>query len=174
MYLILYPALQWGIGGLLLAPAEENEPSRSTLIDTVHYCHMDTKYCRQKADGVKFRLSRGKLWFNAILGRFWQNLGLLRCSHKRNVCTPLYWRPSLVVDGFVLALICSAYAEDSIAEEERNFLKFHPSIAIVKVAVLPLLKNKEPLVAAAQELYDQPKLRWKRWLRLNEWKEYTC
>jgi hypothetical protein len=36
VYLILYPALQWGIGGFLLAPAEENEPKNSTLIQTVH------------------------------------------------------------------------------------------------------------------------------------------
>jgi glycyl-tRNA synthetase (class II) len=49
--------------------------------------------------------------------------------------------PSLGVDRLVLALICSAYAEDSIAGEKRNFLKFHPSIAPVKAAVLPLLKN---------------------------------
>ena len=34
MYLILYPALQWGIGGFLLAPAEENELSKSTLVHT--------------------------------------------------------------------------------------------------------------------------------------------
>jgi glycyl-tRNA synthetase len=68
--------------------------------------------------------------------------------------------PSLGVDRLVLALICSAYAEDEVAGEKRNFLKFHPSVAPVKAAVLPLLKNKEALVTAARELYDQLKLRW--------------
>jgi len=68
--------------------------------------------------------------------------------------------PSLGVDRLVLALICSAYAEDEIGGEKRNFLKFHPSIAPVKVSVLPLLKNKEELVSVARELYDKLRLRW--------------
>lgn len=68
--------------------------------------------------------------------------------------------PSLGVDRLILALICSAYAEDEVGGEKRNFLKFHPSIAPIKVAVLPLVKNKEPLVAAARELYDKLKMRW--------------
>lgn len=68
--------------------------------------------------------------------------------------------PSLGVDRLILALICSAYAEDEVNGEKRNFLKFHPSIAPVKVSVLPLLKNKEQLVSTARELYDQLKVRW--------------
>jgi glycyl-tRNA synthetase len=68
--------------------------------------------------------------------------------------------PSLGVDRLILALICSAYAQDEVSGETRNFLKFHPSIAPVKVSVLPLLKNKEALVSVARELYDQLKLRW--------------
>lgn len=64
------------------------------------------------------------------------------------------------MDRLILALICSAYAEDEVGGEKRNFLKFHPSIAPIKVAVLPLVKNKEPLVAAARELYDKLKMRW--------------
>jgi len=68
--------------------------------------------------------------------------------------------PSLGVDRLVLALICSAYAEDEVKGEKRNYLAFHPSIAPVKVAVLPLLKNKEALVKVARELYDELKLRW--------------
>jgi len=68
--------------------------------------------------------------------------------------------PSLGVDRLILALICSAYAEDEVGGEKRNFLKFHPSIAPVKVSVLPLLKNKEALVSVARELYDKLKMRW--------------
>mmetsp|Transcript_15482 Transcript_15482/g.34795 ORF Transcript_15482/g.34795 Transcript_15482/m.34795 type:complete len:121 (-) Transcript_15482:204-566(-) len=37
-------------------------------------------------------------------------------------------------------------------------LRFPP--LAVKVAVLPLLKNKEPLVAAARKIFDDLKLRW--------------
>jgi len=68
--------------------------------------------------------------------------------------------PSLGVDRLILALICSAYAEDEVNGEKRNFLKFSPKIAPVKVVVLPLLKNKEELVSVARELYDQLKMRW--------------
>jgi glycyl-tRNA synthetase len=68
--------------------------------------------------------------------------------------------PSLGVDRLILALICSAYAEDEINGEKRNYLSFHPSIAPVKVAVLPLVKNKEPLVKAARELFEKLQRRW--------------
>eukprot|EP00551_Chaetoceros_affinis_P009109 CAMPEP_0203678198 /NCGR_PEP_ID=MMETSP0090-20130426/31067_1 /ASSEMBLY_ACC=CAM_ASM_001088 /TAXON_ID=426623 /ORGANISM="Chaetoceros affinis, Strain CCMP159" /LENGTH=528 /DNA_ID=CAMNT_0050545343 /DNA_START=435 /DNA_END=2021 /DNA_ORIENTATION=+ len=68
--------------------------------------------------------------------------------------------PSLGVDRLILALICSAYAEDEVGGEKRNFLKFHPSIAPVKVSVLPLVKNKEALVKVARELYESLSLRW--------------
>lgn len=68
--------------------------------------------------------------------------------------------PSLGVDRLILALICSAYSEDEIGGEKRNFLKFDPKIAPIKVAILPLVKNKEALVTVARELYDQLRRRW--------------
>lgn len=68
--------------------------------------------------------------------------------------------PSLGVDRLMLALICSAYAEDEVAGEKRTFLRFHPSVAPVKVSVLPLLKNKEKLVSVARELFEDLTLRW--------------
>merc|ERR1712032_607031 len=48
----------------------------------------------------------------------------------------------------------------TIKEEKRNYLAFHPRMAPVKVAVLPLLKNKEVLVDVARELYNDLKQRW--------------
>lgn len=68
--------------------------------------------------------------------------------------------PSLGVDRLVLALICSAYAEDEVGGEKRSLLKFDPKIAPIKVAVLPLLKNKEALVSVARELFDKLRMRW--------------
>jgi glycyl-tRNA synthetase len=62
--------------------------------------------------------------------------------------------PSLGVDRLFLALICSAYAEDEVGGEKRNFLKFHPKVAPIKAVVLPLVKNKEALVDKAREIYD--------------------
>jgi len=68
--------------------------------------------------------------------------------------------PSLGVDRLFLALICSAYAEDEIGGEKRNFLKFHPSVAPVKVSVLPLVKNKPELVEVAKKLHGELQKRW--------------
>lgn len=60
----------------------------------------------------------------------------------------------------MLALICSAYAEDEVGGEKRSLLKFDPKIAPIKVAVLPLVKNKEALVTVARELFDKLRGRW--------------
>lgn len=60
----------------------------------------------------------------------------------------------------MLALICSAYAEDEVGGEKRSLLKFDPKIAPIKVAVLPLVKNKEALVSVARELYEKLIQRW--------------
>ena len=67
--------------------------------------------------------------------------------------------PSAGVDRLILALICNAYSEvtetdDKGKSETRVILKFHPRVAPIKVAVLPLLKNKHELVKKAQEVRD--------------------
>ncbi len=61
------------------------------------------------------------------------------------------------VGRFVLAILCDAYTEDKIDEEERIYLKFKPSLAPVKVAVFPLLKNKPELIKKAREIYKEIK-----------------
>ena len=68
--------------------------------------------------------------------------------------------PSAGVDRLILALICNAYSEvtetdDKSKTETRVILKFHPRIAPIKAAVLPLLKNKPELVKKAQEVRNQ-------------------
>ena len=67
--------------------------------------------------------------------------------------------PSAGVDRLILALICNAYHEDTMPDEKgkmetRVVLKFHPRVAPIKVAVLPLLKNKPELVKKAREVRD--------------------
>jgi glycyl-tRNA synthetase len=53
----------------------------------------------------------------------------------------------------LLAILLSAYTEDEMNGEVRTYLKFKPSIAPVKVAVFPLLKNKPELVEKARGVY---------------------
>jgi glycyl-tRNA synthetase len=67
--------------------------------------------------------------------------------------------PSAGVDRLILALICNAYSEttetdDKGKSETRVILKFHPRVAPIKVAVLPLLKNKLALVEKAKAIRD--------------------
>ncbi|MDE1874670.1 MAG: glycine--tRNA ligase [Patescibacteria group bacterium] len=61
--------------------------------------------------------------------------------------------PSLGVDRTVLAILADAYREDELGGEKRVFLKLAPSVAPVKIAVFPLLKNKDALTAKAREIY---------------------
>ncbi|MFM2330621.1 MAG: hypothetical protein RLZZ26_128 [Candidatus Parcubacteria bacterium] len=60
--------------------------------------------------------------------------------------------PSLGVDRTILAILTSAYREDTMGEETRVYLALSPKIAPVKAMVSPLLKNKPELVARAREV----------------------
>jgi len=59
--------------------------------------------------------------------------------------------------SLILALICHAYAEDQVPDEKgkmetRVLMRFHPRIAPIKAAILPLVK-KDGMPEMAQELY---------------------
>ena len=65
--------------------------------------------------------------------------------------------PSAGCDRTVLALICEAYDEEDLTKEGgkpdiRTVMRFKPCIAPIKVAILPLLKNKPELVDKAREV----------------------
>ena len=65
---------------------------------------------------------------------------------------PYCVEPSLGADRVVLAFLCNAYEEETIAEDDtRIVLKLHHVLAPYKVAVLPLQKNK--LGEVAENLY---------------------
>lgn len=65
--------------------------------------------------------------------------------------------PSFGVDRTVLAVLADAYTEDELNGEKRVYLKLAPAIAPVRVAIFPLLKNKEALVEKAREIYTDLK-----------------
>ena len=66
--------------------------------------------------------------------------------------------PTFGVDRTVLALLVNAYQEEKLDKgETRVVLKLKPSVAPYKVAVFPLLANKEKLVGKAREIYDELK-----------------
>jgi glycyl-tRNA synthetase len=72
-------------------------------------------------------------------------------SGKRFI--PHVIEPSFGVDRTILALLVSAYTEDKLGGEPRVYLKFNKTVAPIKAAVFPLLKNKPELVAKAREVY---------------------
>ena len=63
--------------------------------------------------------------------------------------------PTFGLGRTLLAVLCSAYTEDEMGGEKREFLKLDPKIAPVKIAVFPLLKNKPELVKKARKIYEE-------------------
>ena len=61
--------------------------------------------------------------------------------------------PAAGVGRTILALLCDAYDEDEQGGEQRTVLRLHPSVAPVKVAVLPLLR-KDGHPELAREIYE--------------------
>lgn len=96
-------------------------------------------------------------------------------SHSRYV--PYVIEPSLGADRAALAFLCSAYDEEELENgDSRTVLRFHPALAPVKVAVLPLsAKLGEPAQALADDLakhfnveFDERQSIGKRYRRQDE------
>jgi glycyl-tRNA synthetase len=73
--------------------------------------------------------------------------------------------PAVGVDRILLAALCAAYAEEDVKDdkgnvEKRTVLRFSPRLAPIKVAVLPLMKNKPEIVDVAEKLYRKLKRKW--------------
>lgn len=69
------------------------------------------------------------------------------------------------VDRAVLFVLLEAYREDELGGEVRSYLALKPTLAPVKAAVFPLLKNKPELVAKAREVSsafkkEVPQMMW--------------
>jgi glycyl-tRNA synthetase len=72
---------------------------------------------------------------------------------------PYIIEPSAGVDRSVLAFLCDAYDEEPDKDEIRVVLHLHPTLAPIKVAILPL-SRREPLVKLAKELYADLRQCW--------------
>ena len=67
--------------------------------------------------------------------------------------------PSAGVDRFALAVLCEAYAEDEVGGEARTVMRFHPRLAPIKAAILPLV-NRDGMPEKAHTLYRELKRAW--------------
>ncbi|MCB9073371.1 MAG: glycine--tRNA ligase [Bdellovibrionaceae bacterium] len=72
---------------------------------------------------------------------------------KKEKYVPYVIETAVGCDRLVLAALCDAYTEEQVGEgDTRTVLKFHPRLAPVKAAVLPLSK-KEPLIEVADKIF---------------------
>ncbi|MDR0958639.1 MAG: glycine--tRNA ligase, partial [Clostridiales bacterium] len=70
-------------------------------------------------------------------------------SGKRYI--PYCVEPSLGADRVTLAFLCDAYDEEEVSDGDvRTVLRFHPALAPIKTAILPLSKK---LAAEAEEIF---------------------
>lgn len=77
---------------------------------------------------------------------------------------PTVIEPSAGADRATLAFLCEGYTEDQKPDakgvmQTRVYMRFHPRLAPIKAAFLPLV-NKEGMDALAYELYREAKRDW--------------
>jgi glycyl-tRNA synthetase len=65
---------------------------------------------------------------------------------------PYVIEPSAGADRATLAFMVDAYREEEVKGKTRAFLSFHPDIAPIKVAVLPLLRNRPEIVELCKKI----------------------
>ena len=73
--------------------------------------------------------------------------------------TPYVIEPAMGVDRAVLTVLLDAYEEQQVEGEKRVVLHLRPSLAPIKVAVMPLLRNRPELVELGQRLAADLKAR---------------
>jgi glycyl-tRNA synthetase len=113
----------------------------------------DFPFGRQELEGVAYRTDYDLSQHQEASGKSLEYFD----EETKQRFVPHVVEPSAGVDRTVLAVICEAYTEDQAPDEKgkleaRTVLRFHPRIAPIKCAVFPLLKNKEQLVAKANEV----------------------
>ncbi len=80
-------------------------------------------------------------------------------EQTREKYLPHVIEPSLGVDRTVLAVLASAYCEETLENGEvRIVLKLKPRVAPYKIAIFPLLKNKPEIVKKARDLFLELKV----------------
>ena len=74
---------------------------------------------------------------------------------KKKSYIPFVIEPSAGLDRGLLAILCEAYTVEDLGEgKERIVMKFKKHLAPVKIAVIPLAKNNEKIVAKCHEIKE--------------------
>lgn len=80
-----------------------------------------------------------------------KNLYYVDQENQNKKYLPYVIETAVGLDRCFLAILCSAHTEDE--ENKRDYLNFHPHLAPVKMAILPLQK-KEGIEKIANQIYD--------------------
>jgi glycyl-tRNA synthetase len=72
-----------------------------------------------------------------------------------NRYTPYVIEPAVSIERIFVALLCDAYHEEVVGERERVVLQFHPEVAPVKAAILPLVPRHDGMATRARALYEE-------------------
>ena len=81
-------------------------------------------------------------------------------EERKQHVVPYVIEPSAGADRSLLAFLADAYREEEVRGERRVVLRFHPDLAPVKIAVLPLLKKRPEIVTTAHDLRATLARRW--------------
>jgi glycyl-tRNA synthetase len=81
-------------------------------------------------------------------------------EESKQKVVPYVIEPSAGADRATLAFLVDAYSEEEVKGEKRVVVKFHPELAPIKIAVLPLLKKNDRIVATAKNLMLDLRKRW--------------
>ena len=68
---------------------------------------------------------------------------------------PYVIEPAVSLERIIVALLVDAYDEEVVGERERTVLRFHPQVAPVTAAILPLIAKHDGMVAKARSLYEE-------------------
>jgi glycyl-tRNA synthetase len=66
---------------------------------------------------------------------------------------PYVIEPSAGADRATLAFLIDAYRDEEVRGRQRVVLRLHPALAPIKVAILPLLRNRAEVVEIARKLH---------------------
>jgi glycyl-tRNA synthetase len=80
-------------------------------------------------------------------------------DQTREKYTPYVIEPSAGVDRGALAFLCEAYTEEEVKGETRIVMKFHPRIAPIKAAILPLV-NRDGMPEFSEKLFHELRKRY--------------
>jgi glycyl-tRNA synthetase len=74
--------------------------------------------------------------------------------------TPYVIEPAAGADRSALAFLVDAYHQEEVRGEKRTVLRFHPELAPVKIAILPLLKKNNRIVETCQKIAGELRQKW--------------